>query len=79
MNYPAPCMTEFGQPATLDSLESWVHEVLETDQLTASKMPYGRRKLSLGTLVLLWALRFYVVFMVVIIGLATWNMLHSAA
>ena len=57
---------------------SWVHEVLEADQLTAAKMRYGRRKLSRGTLVLLWALRFYVVFMVLIIGLAIWNALHTA-
>ena len=60
-------------------MESWVHEVLEPDQLTSSKMAYGRRALSPGTLVLLWALRVYVVFMVCIITLAVWNALHAAA
>ncbi len=77
MNYQTPCMTEIGEPSALDSMESWVHEVLEPDQLTASKMRYGRRKLSRGTLVLLWALRVYVVFMICIISLAVWNALHS--
>ncbi len=62
----------------MDSSTSWVREVLEPDQLTASKMRYGRRKLSRGTLVLLWALRFYVVFMVFIVSLAIWNALHPA-
>jgi hypothetical protein len=69
-------MTQIGELSTLDSMESWVHEVLEPDQLTSAKMPYGPSKLSRGTLVLLWALRGYVVFMVFIIGLAVWNSLH---
>lgn len=72
-------MSEIGDPSTFDSMESWVHEVLEPDQLTASKMAYGRRDLSRGTLVLLWALRAYVVLMVFIISLAVWNALHVAA
>jgi len=62
--------------SAMDSSNSWVREVLEPDQLTASKMRYGRRKLSRGTLVLLWALRVYVVFMLVIVVLAIWNALH---
>jgi len=78
MSYETACMTEIGGSSSLDTLELWVHEVLEPDQLTASKMRYGRRELSRGTLVLLWALRFYVVFMIFIIGLATWNALHTA-
>ena len=78
MSYKSSCMTEMEEPGTMDSSMSWVHEVLEADQLTASKMRYGRRELSRGTLVLLWALRFYVVFMIFIIGLATWNALHTA-
>ncbi len=77
MNYEMPCMAEIEEPRIQDSLGSWVHEVLESDQFTASKMRYGRRKLSRGTLVLLWALRGYVVFMVYIIALAVWNTLHS--
>jgi hypothetical protein len=76
MSYETP--RKIGEPSSLDSLGSWVHDVLEPDQLTASKKPYGRRKLSRGTLVLLWALRGYVVFMIFIVGLAVWNALHPA-
>ncbi|MCE0499674.1 MAG: hypothetical protein LV481_17185 [Methylacidiphilales bacterium] len=71
-------MTEIVELNTLDSSESWVHDVLEPDQFTGSKIPYGRRQLSRGTIVLLWALRLYVVFMVFIVGLAIWNTLHTA-
>jgi hypothetical protein len=78
MRHETPCLTEIGERSTLDSSISWVHEVLEPDQFTASKTHYGQRKLSRGTLVLLWALRVYVVFMVFIVGLAVWNTLHSA-
>ena len=70
-------MMEIGAPDALDFSETWVREVLETDQLTATKMRYGRRKLSRGTLVLLWGLRVYVVFMVLIVGLAVWNTFHA--
>ena len=82
MNYETPCMPEIGQLDALDTIDpadSWVHEALEPDQLTTSKMRYGRRELSRGTLVLLWALRAYVVFMVFIMGLLVWNALHPAA
>lgn len=71
-------MTQIGEPDTLDSMGSWVSDALEPAQLTASTMRFGRRKLSRGTLFLLWALRFYAVFMVVIIGLAVWNALYPA-
>jgi hypothetical protein len=71
--------TENGEPSALDSPNSWVNEVLEPDQLTASKMRYGRRKLSRGTLILLWTLRAYVVFMVFIVSLAIWNAVHSGS
>ena len=77
MSYQTTCMTEIGGLDALGSAEeSWVHEVLETDQLTTSKMHYGRRKLSRGTLVLFWSLRVYVVFMIFIVSLAVWNALH---
>jgi hypothetical protein len=78
MSYETACMPEIGQLGDLDSAGSWVREVLEPDQLTESKMRYGPRKLSRGTLLLLWALRVYVVFMLIIIGLAVWNSLHAA-
>ena len=60
----------------------WAHEALqalEPDQLTTAKMPYGRRKLSRGTLWLLWGLRVYVVLMAAVIVLAVWNALHVGA
>jgi len=78
MNVQTPCMSDIGETSALDSMGSWVREVLEPDQLTTAKMPYGPRKLSGGTVVLLWALRVYVVFMVFIVGLAIWNALHAA-
>ena len=70
-------LTELGNTATAQAPERWVHEVLEPDQLTAARMRYGRKKLGAGTLVLLWALRVYVAFMVFIIALAVWNTLHT--
>ena len=78
MNCQTTCMTDIGDLGAVDSSESWVREVLEPDQLTTTKIHYGRRMLSRGELVLLWGLRFYVVFMVVIVGLAVWNGLHAA-
>jgi hypothetical protein len=69
-------MMEIGEPCALDFSEPWVREVLEPDQLTTTKMSYGRCKLSRGTLLLLWGLRVYVVFMVFIVGLAVWNALR---
>lgn len=56
---------------------SWVHEVLEHDQLTASKMRFERRKLGRGTIILLWALRGYVVLMAFIVVLAIRNAIHG--
>ncbi len=47
----------------------WVFDALEADQLVeARQVPLGRRKLSAGTVLLLWLLRAYVVFMLVVIG-----------
>ena len=77
MHHPTARTTEMEEMSAMDPSNSWVREVLEPDQLTASKMRYGRRKLSRGTLALLWALRVYVVFMLVIVGLAIWNALHT--
>ena len=77
MSYDIGCIDELGQTGMPDSPETWVREVLESDQLTEAKMRYGRKKLTRGTLVLLWGLRVYVVFMVVIICMATWNALHT--
>jgi len=78
MSHETSRLMEIEEPNCPDSPESWVHEVLEPDQLTGSKIPYGRRKLGRGTLALLWVLRLYVVFMVFIVCLAVWNALHPA-
>jgi hypothetical protein len=59
--------------------DSWVHDVLEPDQLVAAKTSLGRRKLGGKTVLLLWGLRVYVLLMVVLIVLQIWNALHGAA
>ena len=56
---------------------AWVLRFLEPDQLSGAKMRYGQRKLSRGTVLLLWGLRLYVVLMVVIVALAIRNALHG--
>ena len=57
--------------------ETWVHEVLEPDQLSTAKQRFGRRTLSRRTLVLLWALRIYVLLMVFLIAFQAWIALHA--
>jgi hypothetical protein len=76
MNYEMS-VNELANEAGAQSPEGWVHEVLEPDQLTSARTRYGRKKLGVGTLVLLWGLRVYVVFMICIIALAVWNTLHA--
>jgi len=56
---------------------TWVHEVLEPDQLSTAKQRFGRRTLDRRTLVLLWALRVYVLLMVFLIAFQAWNALHA--
>ena len=58
---------------------SWVHEVLEPDQLSLAKnmQPVGRRQLKRGTILILWALRLYVVLMMLIIAYQIWTVLQS--
>jgi hypothetical protein len=55
-----------------------VHEVLEPDQLSKAKQPFGRQEMSRRTIVLLWGLRVYVVLMVLLVVLQTWNAFHAA-
>jgi hypothetical protein len=67
------------QQATLPKPSAiWVHEVLEPDQLTRAKHSLGRQVLSRRTLFLLWGLRVYVVLMVLLVALQTWNAFHTA-
>jgi hypothetical protein len=56
--------------------ETWVHEVLQPDQLSTAKQSFGRRKLSPATIVLMWALRIYVLLMVLLIAFQVWHALH---
>jgi hypothetical protein len=56
----------------------WVHEVLESDQLSDAKQHYGRRRLSRGILVLFWGLRVYVAVMIFLVVLQIWNAFHVA-
>jgi hypothetical protein len=57
--------------------ETWVHEVLDPDQLSTAKPRFGRCMLSRRTLIILWALRIYVIMMVLLIALRMWNALHA--
>ena len=77
-------MTHTGQtgkpmPTSSKLAETWVHDVLEPDQLSTAKPRFGRRALSRGTLVILWALRVYVILMVLLIALQIWNAIHGGA
>jgi hypothetical protein len=57
-----------------------VLSLLETDQVVAAKQQtrFGRRNLSLPTRVLLWALRIYVVAMLVLVVVSVVRAIHSA-
>ncbi len=59
------------------STKTWVHEVLQPEQLSTAKQSFGRCKLSPATIVLMWALRVYVMLMVLLIALQVWQTLHS--
>ena len=68
--------TEEQMHTTLQQTGTWVHEVLEPDQLSRAKQSFGRRALGRRTLVLFWALRIYVLLMVFLIAFQAWNALH---
>jgi hypothetical protein len=55
-----------------------VLSLLETDQVVAAKQKtrFGRRNLSIGTRVMLWALRIYVVAMLVLVLVTVLRALH---
>jgi hypothetical protein len=54
----------------------WVHEVLEPDQLSASQAKYPLKKLTTGTLIILWAMRVYVVLMLLLIAYEVWHVMQ---
>jgi hypothetical protein len=64
---------------TSQETSSWVREVLEPDQLSSAKnmQHVGRRQLKPGTVIVLWALRLYVVLMMLIIAYQIWSVVQS--
>jgi hypothetical protein len=59
------------QPAPSD--QTWVLSSLEPDQLAnAKKNPIPRRLLKGPELVVLWALRLYLLFMMAVVGYQVW-------
>jgi hypothetical protein len=64
---------------TLQDTSSWVREALEPDQLSTVKKAQrvGRRHLSPGTVIILWALRLYVLVMMFIIAYQIWTVIQS--
>lgn len=58
---------------------TWVREVLEPDQFSTAKktQKVGRRHLSTGTVIILWALRLYVLLMMFIIAYQIWTVIQS--
>lgn len=63
---------------TAQDTSAWVREALEPDQLSTAKkgQKVGRRHLGTGTLIVLWALRLYVVLMMVIIAYQIWTVVQ---
>lgn len=69
-------------PSSADAVtpdHAWVHEVLEPQQLSASKPRFERRTMGGSLLLLLWGLRIYVVVMILLIGYQVWNAFHAKA
>jgi hypothetical protein len=62
---------------TTEQLEAWVREALEPDQISSAKGNLGRLTLAGRTVILLWGLRFYVLFMILMIVFQVWNALHA--
>jgi hypothetical protein len=57
--------------------QSWVLSSLEHDQLVrARKHPISRRRLKGPELLVIWALRLYLLFMMVVIAYQVWSTAH---
>jgi hypothetical protein len=71
-----------GADATVPDMQdpSAVLSVLEADQIVAAKQRthFGRRKLSKRTRALLWALRVYVVIMLVLVVISAFRVIHPS-
>lgn len=63
-------MNENAKKLPIDYLEgkTWVHDVLEPEQLSTAKGTFGRQKMGRATIFILWALRVYVVLMAFLIA-----------
>ncbi|HEY3780967.1 MAG TPA: hypothetical protein VGL56_07785 [Fimbriimonadaceae bacterium] len=65
-------------PKELDNQPTeWVREVLEPDQLSTAQTRYPQRQLSKGVLAVLWAMRVYVVLMLLLIAYEIWQVVHK--
>jgi hypothetical protein len=61
------------EPPPLPSDQTWVLSSLEHDQLVkAKKHPIPRRHLKGPELVVLWALRLYLIFMTAVVAYQVW-------
>jgi hypothetical protein len=66
-------MTKQKDAHPLPSDQTWVLSSLEPDQLVkAKKRPIPRRHLKGPELLILWALRLYLLFMVTVVGYQAW-------
>jgi hypothetical protein len=71
--------TENKKSGMTEETVKWVKDVLEPDQLLSAKrrQHLGRQKLKLATVIVLWALRVYVVIMLFLVVFQIWVTLHS--
>ncbi len=66
-------MTKKSAPHTLAADQTWVLSSLEPDQLVkAKKNPILRRHLKGPELLVIWALRLYLLFMMTVVGYQVW-------
>ena len=73
----SPCC---GLPVPPEPAEDWVLGALEPDQLVQAKDEhFGRASLGPWTRVLMWGLRGYVLFMMVVVGYRVWTTVHPGA
>lgn len=70
-------MSEALDPKALAENSEWVRSTLDADQLSAAKAKhYPRRKLKPGEMLLFWALRIYLLFMLGIVLYQVWTTAH---
>lgn len=64
-------------PEPSGASEAWVLDVLEPDQLVGAKEEHYRRaRLGRGTRALMWGMRGYVLFMMVVVAYQIWTTVH---